>query len=340
MRKKRVLLKALTPQTAYFKVVDLLSLDRLLNSDIDLKNALSLIRTRQNQKIIEAIIRKLDRGMTINEVFPNYLKAEFKTYFIALAPYLGLREDLHLSLRLFLEKKDLAASIQKALAYPLGMLMISLAGVYLFNTYCFEALLEAFSAMNTNLAGLKFFKEILDIMISAIFILMIFAFILILYFTRPKRQVLSYVFLLKYLSFSVLKDYFTNEFMIYFRECQNLGIKTYDTIAILKRLKDKPLISYLAHEIDKALLKGNDLKEALSLPIIDERLVYFIKIATSTANGQEMIKLYLDDFKKRFQSLCLKVAKSLQVVAYTLIGLLIIFVYQILFIPMSMLGGI
>ncbi len=336
---KKDLLKT-KEKISYFKLVDLLSLDRLLNSGIDLKNALFLLKTKQNKKLITDLLTKLDRGLAVNEVFPAYLRPELRSYYLALAPYLGLREDLHLCLRLFEEKRELARAVQKALAYPLGLLFISLAGVYLFNAYCFEALLGAFAAMNTNLAGLNVFRDVLDIMISIIFAFTALILLLILYFTRPKRQVFAYVFLLKHFSFSVLKDYFTNEFMIYFRECQLLGIKTYDTINILKRLKDKPLIAHLAKEVDKALLKGSDLKEALSLPIIDERLVYFIKIATNIKNGQEMIKFYLADFKRRFRNLCLKVAKGLQLLAYALIGLLIIFVYQILFIPMSMLGGL
>lgn len=325
---------------AYFKSRDLFALETLLRSDVDLKNALLLIKTKQNKGIVEELIQKLDHGVLLEEIFPEFLKSDVRSYFLALAPYLSLLENLYLTLKLFKEKKALESSIQKALVYPLGMLFLSLAGVYLFNSFCFDGLLNAFSSLSSNLNGLEVFKEILDFTISLIFILILLILGLLLYFSRPKRQVLAYVFLCKYLSFSVLKDYLSNEFMIYFKECQALGIKTYDTINILKHLKEKPLITFLAHEVDRALLRGDDLKGAMSQPFIDERLAYFIKIASSSVDSFGMIDLYLNDFKARFSRFCLKLAKIIQISAYALVGILIIFVYQILFIPMSMLGGI
>ena len=45
-------------------------------------------------------------------------------------------------------------------------------------------------------------------------------------------------------------------------------------------------------------------------------------------------------FEKRFKKYMNKLSLGIQLTSYILVGIVIIFVYQILFIPMSMIGGL
>ena len=92
--------------------------------------------------------------------------------------------------------------------------------------------------------------------------------------------------------------------------------------------------------MDTELLSGKNMIEAMKNKYIDDRLSRFIKIAINTSELNMMLDGYIMQFEKRFKKYMNKLSLGIQLTSYILVGIVIIFVYQILFIPMSMIGGL
>ena len=322
-----------------FSLEDLTALNKLLRVNLPLKDALAIIKTHKNQCHVEEIIRRLDKGEMIETIFGDYLSTELSHYFKVFIHYLTLHDALSLSLKIHKTEHELKHHVYKELTYPVCLLTLTLVGIYLFNAYCFEGLVNSLNQFNVDFHELFIFKEVLDVLINILMIGILLGLISFMYFSRPKRLVFAYVLLNKYFPKATYKEYLSSRFILYFDACYETGIKTKETITLLKAIKNQPLISFLAFHIDEDLLKGENMEEALRSPYIDERLSRYIKIARYSDDLGAMLKIYYEDFKTRFAHKCQSFSKLIQLSSYILIGVVIIFVYQILFIPMEIIGG-
>ncbi len=319
---------------------DLEALVTLLESDIALADAFSLLETKANKPIFDAITTRLKTGEPIDKVFVDFLDKRYISTFKAFISYLSLQKTLTLMMEVDKREADFLRSIGKDLMYPLALLVFSIVGIYLFNGYCFEPLLNSMSQFSSDITGIYVFRTVLDIVITVIFVLLLIAGSLFLYFIRPKRMVLAYVLLQRYWSTSILKEYLTSRFVLFFAECYKIGLKTKDSIDILKNLRARPLVAFLANTIDKGLLQGDTMTQAMQTPYLDEKIARFIKIAQYSGAMGPMLESYMTQFQMRFTNFCKRLAKAIQTLSYGMIGLVIIFIYQILFIPMGVLGGL
>ena len=323
----------------FFSSEDLTALNKLLRVNLPLKDALVIIQTHKNQRNVKAIIARLDKGEMIETIFGDYLSDELSHYFKVFIHYLTLHDALSLSLKIYQTEHELKHHVYKELAYPVCLLTLTLVGIYLFNAYCFEGLMNSLSQFNVDFHELFIFKDVLDVLINTMMVVILVGLLSFMYFSRPKRLVFAYVLLNKYFPKATYKEYLSSRFILYFDACYETGIKTKETIALLKAIKNQPLISFLAFHIDEDLLKGENMEEALRSPYIDERLSRYIKIARYSDDLGAMLKIYYEDFKVRFAHKCQSFSKLIQLSSYILIGIVIIFVYQILFIPMEIIGG-
>lgn len=327
------------PSKTYFKLEELEAIAGLLNAGLSINDALCIIKNKYNRLIINELENRLMLGDSIEKIFTDYLNKEYHAYFKAFISYLSFSDSLTLLLSIKAKEVANKEKTLKELTYPLMMLLGVMIAVILFNGFCFDALIDTMSVFRKDLSYLVIFKEIIDILIHLIIVISLIVLLLIIYFTRRKRIVLSYVLLQKYCPRSMIKEYLSSIFITYYLECLKLGIKTKDSIEILKTFKHQPLISFLAFHIDEAFLSGKDMKEAMKNPYLDARLSRFINIAIYSNDIERMLETYLRNFELRFNRYCQHIAKSIQLFSYLTIGIVIIFIYQILFIPMSIIGG-
>ncbi len=340
MRKKKVLSLKKRRRSILLSSEDLEALNILLKTDLSLNDAFDIIKNKKNAQAFATITERLKNGELIEVIFQDHLEGELKVSFKAFSSYLSFKKTLDLILTIKEREGQLLRNVAKEIAYPLGLLSFSLIGIYLFNSYCFDPLLGSMGQLTSGLDSLYIFKNLLDLAITVVFIVMLVILSMILYFLRPKKMVLAYVILQKYLPNSVLKEYLTSQFVLFFKECYMIGLKTKDSIEVLKHLHFKPLIAFMASNVDKGLLDGKGMVGAMHNPYLDERIERFIKIALYSGEMSAMLEGYLVQFQNRFKRYCQKWSKAIQLLSYCLIGLVIIFIYQILFIPMGIIGGL
>lgn len=311
----------------------------LLAINIPLSEALFIVSDKKEQSIITSIEKRIKNGERISEVFADHIRGDVALYFRALINYLSFKEAILLAITTSGKKKVIIEKMIKETVYPLALLTFSVIGIYLFNAFAFEPLIQSVASFSPDQQSLYIIKQGLDIMISALLFIIVIAAAAFLYFRRKKHHVWLYVRLNRYFPSSMIKEYLSSQFVLYLVECHKIGVRTKDSIAILKSLKDQPLISFLAYHVDDAFLKGKSYEEAVSNRYLDKNLSAVIKIGITTGKLDIMMANYLETFIKRFSRHCRLWAKILQIISYALIGIIIMFIYQILFIPMSVIGG-
>ena len=75
--------------------------------------------------------------------------------------------------------------------------------------------------------------------------------------------------------------------------------------------------------------------EAVNKNYYDSSLKRFIKIANYTNDFEGILNTYIDVVKRKIEYRIKKYTLTLQMLTYSFIGLIIIFIYQLLFIPMQ-----
>ena len=103
-------------------------------------------------------------------------------------------------------------------------------------------------------------------------------------------------------------------------------------------MREKPLISFLAYHVDEAFMKGEGMAEALDNPYLDSRLQSFMKMAVVSLNFDKLLRRYVEvcamDMERRIK----KYTRIVQFSIYILIGVMLIFIYQVLFLPIQAIG--
>lgn len=158
--------------------------------------------------------------------------------------------------------------------------------------------------------------------------------ILVFYMTRNKRKTLSYILLCK-LKDNILQQYYCGEMVSLFLECLKNGYKTKQCLELLRGLISKPIVSFLAFHLDESLLAGDSLKDATSQNYYDSLLSGYIKIASLTNNFEQYLENYVFLNQKKIKDKIKRYTIILQGSVYGLIGVVIIFVYQIMLMPMQ-----
>lgn len=314
---------------------DLSFLNELLNTNLPIKTCFNLIENKRNKYILDKIIEKLDKGLLIEEIILDYLPKDINNYMANLIKRLSFKDSLELALSFVNKNKTNLKTFEKALSYPVLILFASLTALYIFDLYGLDVILNLMKTFNNDISFIISFRIILRIIIYLFYFGFIVISIFLLLFLKPKRITLFYIFVCRYLPNSIIKTYFTEDFISLFTITLNFGYKTKDALEILKGLKNKPIISFLAFHIDEKLLTGASLKEAALQNYYDDSLVKFISIASYTTNFIGILNNYAYLASEKIKSRMRKYTMSIQFFSYLIVGVVIIFIYQVLFLPMQ-----
>ena len=326
-------LKMLSRKT--LSVEDVSYLSKLLNTNMSVGECFTLLENRANKEIFADIRNKLDQGEMIESVIKDHLPKQLKTYVISLLNTLSLSASLSLALKFEQKAQDGQRELINSLAYPLILLFITMTSLYLFDLYGIDSIFTLISTFDADLKLFDSLRLVFRIVINVFYYLVLILFILSLFFFKPANVIILYIFVSKYLPNSLLNIHYSQEFMALFLICCKAGYKTRQSLEILKAMTSKPVISFLAFHLDESLMEGESLKEATRKNYYDSSLSRFIKIANYTNEFSEVIGSYVELSRERIRRRIKRYTSALQMMTYIFIGLIIIFIYQILFMPMQ-----
>jgi len=317
------------------KYEELHYLNMLLKTNMSISEGIKLIKNEDNKVIYDDILKRLNNGEEIERIFSSYVSKEINVYLIPLLKKLSFTSSLELSLNFYMKVKTRKDEIIKKCAYPLGLLFVCLTALYLFDLYGIDTIFNLLKSFNANISLYSVLRVIIRFSIYVFYFGLLFISILFLYLTRPKNISLAYIQFTKLFKNSIIKEYYSLELISLYLICLESGYKTKDSIEILKSLRDIPVISLLAFHLDEALCSGDSLKDAASQNYYDELLNGFIKIASYTNDFNSVMKNYIELTSTKLTNKLKRLTNIIQTSIYLLVGMLVIFVYQVLYLPMQ-----
>lgn len=318
---------------------DLEYISKLLHTNTSLNQCFQLLKTKSNEKIFNQIQKELSKGVAIEESIKNYLPKQIRNYMLGLLSTLSFSSSLDLALEFYSNNKENETHILNEIAYPCILLFISISVLYLFDLYGMDTIFNLISTFNTNLDLFSSMRMIFRIIINLFYYGILFSLALIIFFLKPSRVSLLYLFISKHFPNSLANIYCCEEFISLLLACVSRGYKTKESLNILKGIKNKPIISFLAFHLDESLLEGESLKDAAKRNYYDSSLSRFIKIGNYTNDFVNMLQNYVYLSKTKIDKKIKRYTLTIQLSTYAFIGVIVIFIYQILFVPMQALSG-
>lgn len=319
---------------------ELTYLKELLMAGIPLKTALSLVTDGSRAELFDDITKRLDRGELVEEVFIKYLKKDFRDYLLALLKIMPFKEALDLSLGFYCQQQKNRSDLLKSLLYPLTLLFVCVSALYLFDCFGLDMILNLLSGFTTISPWIYSLRLFFRMLVIFCYGFLLVGSLLFLYFNNPKRKELCYVLFTKHFESSLLKTYYCKEFVALFLLYLRAGNKTQAALHILRSLKNRHLVSFLAYHLDDKLLSGESLKEAIDQQYFDPSLVRFIHIATFSKDFGGVLANYVELSEKKIAAFMKRLTLYLQLFSYLTIGFVVIFIYQMLFLPMQAIAAI
>ena len=326
-------------ESTKLKYEDLIFLNELLKTGLSFKNSLELLKNKANESVIDEIIKKMDIGISVEEVMDTFVPKNVGTYLVPLSKKMSFSNSLNLSLSFIEKEKEYIKSLLGSFLYPFILLFLSLSALYIFDAYGLDTILSMLKSFSEDFGNVGVFRIILRIIIYVFYILLMTVLIMALYFFRNRNITLFYVLVCKYLPNSIVQKYFCVEFVSLLNICLNNGYKSKESIDILKSLHNKPIVSFLAYHLDERLLEGETLKQASKQAYYDYSLSKFINIAVNSNDFSKILNDYVNLSTKQIKTKMKRAATIIQLVTYCMIGVVIVFVYQILFLPMNALAN-
>ena len=314
---------------------DLSYLTMLMRKGLPINDCFDLLRNRKNKKIFDGIREKLDQGILIESIIEDYLPSSIRAYAVSLLPSLSFVSSLSLALDFHKQNEEGKRSLLSSIAYPLIILFIAMTCLYLFDLYGMDPIFRLIASFDPDLDLYKDFRILFRILVNVFYYGILIIFALVIFFSSSKRIVYLYLFLSRYFPNSFLNIYYSEEFMSLFLICSDAGYSTKEALNILKKMKHKPIVSFLAFHMDESLLQGEMLKEAAKQPYYDSSLSRFIKIANYTNDFSLLISSYITLARAKIAKRMKNYSLCIQLFTYVFIAFIIIFIYQILFMPMQ-----
>lgn len=320
-------------------IEDLSYLSKLLETNMAISNCLMLLKNKRNEKIFQEIEKSLDEGKMIEEAIKEYIPKQIKDYLIPLLKNVSFSNALELSLQFNDKHSDRQNRLISQIAYPCMLLFITITVLYLFDLYGIDTIFTLISSFNTNIELYSSIRIAFRIVINVFYYGVLIGVLGLIYFSQPKRLALLYLFFSKKMPNSLLNVYYSEEFVSLLLTCTNKGYKSKESLEILKQMKTKPIVSFLAFHLDEGLLEGETLKDAAKKDYYDSSLSRFIKIASYTNDFSNILNSYTTLAREKINRKIKKYTITIQLATYSFIGIIVIFIYQILFLPMQALGS-
>lgn len=318
-------------------VEDLKALNELLKSGLAINDCFTLIENRENHKNIAALKEQLLKGSQIEDVIIEYLPKDIASYIKALVKTMPFSNSLNLALSFYDKIKENTKAIQKAILYPFVLLFVSLTALYLFDSYGLDTIFNMLKSFSVENISFNILRIIFRVIVYIFYFGMLIVSGALLYFLNEKNITLFYILVCKYFPNSLIQTYYCEEFISLFLICTSIGYKSKDTLNILKSLKNKKIVSLLAFHMDEKLLEGKSLLQASKQNYYDYTLANFINIAVYTNDFNKILNDYIYLSQNKIKNRMKKIATIIQCLSYIGIGAIIIFIYQVLFLPMQAL---
>lgn len=320
-------------------IEDLTYLSKLLDTGLALSFCFDLLKNKRNKTIFEDISKKLEDGVMIEDAINGCLPKVIEAYMLPLLKKISFSEALSLSLKFYEKNNETNNKLISNIAYPCILLFVTVTALYLFDLYGIDAIFELLASFSTDLHFFESVRMVFRIIIQGFYYGILLVIIVVIVFSRPSKLPLLYIYFSKHFPNSLINTYYSEEFVSLLLVCVDKGYKTKEALTILKSMKSKPIVSFLAFHLDDALMQGEALKDATKKVYYDSSLSRFIKIANYTNDFSNILTNYTNLTREKINNKMKKYTLTIQIATYGFIGVIVVFIYEVLFLPMQAISS-
>lgn len=310
----------------------------LLEHGFSIQDTLKILINRNNKNIFNYIDDCLKNGVDIHVIFLDILPINYKNYFNVFIKFLPLIECLKLIFSIENEKSILKKLYFKNIIYPFSMFIFTILGIYFFNIFCFPLLLAMLNEFKVKMIFLTVVYNIFNIFINIVFCISLFILVLVFLFLFDKTKVKMYKYFSKFKFFRIFKIFACNEFALFFKECCLVGCSTKTSMSILKEIKCFKIVAFLAETVDESLKKGMSINNAFSTKYFDYNLSRLLNVFININGTEKMLEGYLKINELKINSILKRISNFIKLFSYITISTILIFVYQILLLPLNIIS--
>ena len=279
-------------------------------------------------------------GTNLESFFSSYLPKEYQKICMAIVKVLPIDKTLAFCIDLLQKNKKRKLKIFKILFYPILLLFVMMIFVLLFNQIVLPMMLNLVKSFHQVDSSLEYFVSILNYIITFFFLCCFILFCYITYSLWPKNIVKSYQRIYHYFPHSLFVKYYSEQFIQLYVLCIQEGLSTKESLDLINQLNMHPILSFLAECIHLQLMEGKAYQEAFEEAMLDEEVLRFLRLSSLSLEGEEILKTYLSFVQNKIERTMTAYAKSIQVISYSLIALMILFLYQILLLPLQIIQNL
>ena len=320
----------------YLDFDELESLEHLLKGGYSIKDSLDILSLGSSHQSIQKIQNRLEKGERLATFISEYCDPKVRHYINSFLNYLSFVDALQVSLDIYKRQRQNKELIQKGLIYPIVLLIGTCFGTLLFVRFILPSMVNLMATFDAG-NNLSIISLIMKMIAYSLLVGIVVVIALLIYYTRNKHIVKTYSFFLKHFPHSYLVMYGANQFTLYYVTFMKTSNSTKDGLDILSHLDSEPLVSYIASCLKESLKQGENIEHAIKHNPMDETLKKYFRIGMYSSNHLGRLEEYLYYVEKQTKKKLNIFTKVIQLCCYGMIGVIVIFVYQILFLPMEIL---
>ena len=309
----------------------------LMQNGFSLQQTLDILDTRNEHEVIAEIRMRLEAGEAVAGFLCDYTPKIYAGYLGGFLQYMPFYNALALSIQLADDDDHNQNELLKGILYPVLMMIGMVAASAVFSLTLLPAMVSLMEGFGLHDQSYIWMKTAIPAAALAVLMGMILAVIVFVIATREKYIVSAYRFLLRFLKDSLPVQIASRSFTRFFLECVRQKLSTRRCMEILQQLPKRPVVSYIASELDRSMQEGYSLEDASDTALLESSLSRFMKTAVYSSDCERMLEGYLKMTEIRTQVQIKRFSRTVQFVSYILIGILIVLMYRLLFMPMNMI---
>jgi type II secretory pathway component PulF len=317
--------------------MDLQAVSDLMMNGFSFQDALQIAKTKQNENLIDEILRHLSNGEQGETVIAKYLSPSCYAYFIGFIQYMPLKDTLSSILHIMEQEKKQKEDLIKGMLYPSLLFLGVNAGVLLFNSCVLPVMIHMMSSFQYANQTILMTQHVLSILSKCTLLGIAAGCIIMTYCLQSSHVIHTYHWIEKKLPDALLVKYASSQFCRFYLECIKRNLPTRESLLILKTMVQKPLVKDIAEQLDTLLSAGQEMSEAVAQSSAESALVQIFHIAVYASNCETMMEGYLHMVQERTVHEIQLFSRIVQGISYSAVALIIVLVYQVLLMPISMM---
>lgn len=273
-------------------------------------------------------------GVSINEYNFEFFNTYFKKYInlykhlnnIELIAYITFNEKL---------KSDLLSTFLKKIIYPLLLIIFAFITLLTFKISVLP-LFESLSDQNFLPIINLFFYTSVTLFVIVFFFIMVTIYV----FNKPTYFIILYYRFYRFRLFKIIELYYICILSHLLISFDNEGLSTFQTFELINKFKGNTIISNLAYFVSADLAQGSGFETSIRNMHINENFINIIIMGMKTQNYNKLLSQYNKKMIKDILDEINILSKALLFMAYVYIGMIVIFLYKILSLPISIINNI